>query len=121
MDKILYEEIIKEIGKVIENNTLVIVEGKNDVIACNSLGIKNVIEIKQPLYSLIESIEDKEVVLLVDLDKAGRKLYSNLKKGFSRRGVRVNDRLRELLFRTPVRQIEGLYNYLEKLKLTSSF
>ncbi|MFH1637620.1 MAG: toprim domain-containing protein [Candidatus Woesearchaeota archaeon] len=116
MDGVLYQDIMHEIREIAKDNTLVIVEGKNDVASCNELGIKNVIEIKQPLFSLIESIEDKEVVLLVDLDKEGKSLYSKLKKDLVRRGVRVNDKLREMLFRTPVRQVEGLYNYLERWK-----
>ncbi len=116
MDRELYEDIMKEIKKIAESGTLVIVEGKNDIWACNELGISNVVEIKQPLFSLIESIEDREVVLLVDLDKEGKKLYSRLKSELVPRGVKVNDRLREMLFRTPVRQIEGLHSYLERWK-----
>jgi|TARA_B100001971_G_C17774141_1_gene326429 5S rRNA maturation endonuclease (ribonuclease M5) len=52
---------------------------------------------------------NKEVAILTDLDKEGRKLYGKLNSGLQRFGVRVNNKFRDFLFRnTKVRQIEGL-------------
>jgi len=65
------------------------------------------------IYEIIEDIGDKEVAVLTDLDPKGRELYSRLKNILSRRGVKINNRLRELLFRTKLRHIEGLATYLK--------
>jgi len=108
-------KVLEEIGNLKEENIPVIVEGSNDKKALNELGLSNIIILKgKPLYKLVEGIEEKEVAVLTDLDKEGKKLYHELKQEFSQRGVMINDRLRTLLFKTQMRQIEGLKNYLRK-------
>lgn len=101
-----------------KSNKLIIVEGKKDLIALEKLGLKNVYAIlRKPLYKVVEETasKHKEVIILTDLDKEGRRLYSILKKGLQRFGVKVDDNFREFLFRhTKLRQIEGIEHYLEK-------
>jgi 5S rRNA maturation endonuclease (ribonuclease M5) len=95
-------------------DSLVIAEGKKDKKALEALGFSKVLILNKPLYELAESIKEKRVLLLTDLDKEGKQIYSRIKKELSRQGIGVDDTLRNLLFRTELRQIEGLTAYLEK-------
>lgn len=112
----ILEAILKNIEYLIKNDVLVIVEGKKDAKAMRSLGIGK-IKVLDTRYKTIESIEDKEVALLVDLDRQGKKIYAELKDMLSKRGVRVEDKFRCFLFKeTKVRQIEALDRFVGKLK-----
>jgi 5S rRNA maturation endonuclease (ribonuclease M5) len=95
----------------------VIVEGKKDKKCLESLGFMHVIEInKRPLYKVVEDTAaiHKEVIILTDLDKTGKKLFSYLNSGLQMLGVRVDNSLRNYLFKfTKLRQIEGLRTYIE--------
>ena len=95
-------------------NVLVVVEGLKDKRALFKLGITNVMVLSKPLYAVVEEIESlaKEVVLLVDLDAEGKKIYNVLKRDLMNHKVKVDDSLRRALFRTPIRHIEGLATYL---------
>ena len=111
------EELNYLIDKIIKSNILIIVEGKKDRAVLNKLGITNIIELtKKPLYQIVEEISDSnnECIILTDLDKKGKELYGKLNSDFQRRGIRINNKLREFLFKhTKLRQIEGIISYLE--------
>jgi len=95
----------------------VIVEGKNDAATLEKLGFEKIIILKKgPNYKTVESIDEKKVIILTDLDAEGKKVYYELKKNFDQRGVFVDNTLRELLFKTELRQIEGLTRYLERFE-----
>ena len=113
--KDVYDEIMKHLERI--KDKLVIVEGINDKRALASFGVKRVkVLSKRALYKVVEEVKDKEVVLLVDLDKAGKKLYGYFNSEFSQRGVRVDDKLRKYLFRkTKLRQIEGLKRFMTRI------
>ncbi|MBI1934962.1 toprim domain-containing protein [Candidatus Woesearchaeota archaeon] len=99
------------IGKAMESGILVIVEGRKDKNALNKLGIRNIIELnKKPLFSIVEEAAgQKECIILTDLDRKGRELYGKLNSGLQERGVKVDNRLRNFLFKsTKLRQIEGI-------------
>ncbi len=109
------EEILKEIEKIRKNNFLIIAEGKKDISALKILGLKNVISLKnKPLFEVIEEIRSKDIVILTDLDTEGRKIFSKLRCGLQKNGIRVHNKLRNLLFKTKLRNIEGLDSYLNK-------
>ena len=101
------------INKLSNEDSLIVVEGKKDKIALNRLGIENIYLINKPIYSLIDMLteKNKEIVILTDLDKEGRKLYHKLKKGFQRNGIKVNDRYRKYLFKCKISHIQGLFAY----------
>lgn len=108
-------ELCEWITLLKNSNKLIIVEGKKDKMALEELGIKNIICLKNAIYKEIEEITEnnKEVIILTDLDKMGKKLYSKLKKGLTERGVRVDNHFREFLFKnTKLRQIEGIISYI---------
>lgn len=114
--KDVYDEIMGYLDEIKKHGKLVIVEGVNDKKALQSFGVKRVKTLsKRALYKVVEEVKDKEVVLLVDLDKAGKKLYAYFNSEFSQRGVRVDNKFREFLFRkTKLRQIEGLKRFMER-------
>jgi 5S rRNA maturation endonuclease (ribonuclease M5) len=111
------EVLIEELEKLRLSNKLIIVEGKKDKEALKKFGIKNVITLKEPLYKICEEITDEKVIILTDLDKEGKRLYSKLKENLERNGIKIDDGFRLFLFKeTKLRQIEGLYTYFLSLK-----
>jgi 5S rRNA maturation endonuclease (ribonuclease M5) len=107
------DDLYREMENV--KDTLVLVEGPNDKRSLEKLGFQNVVFMNKPLYKIVESLEDQdEVLLLTDLDQHGKGLYKYFYQELTKRGVRVNNRLRILLMQTPVLHIEGLFNYLQR-------
>lgn len=102
--------------KLKNSKKLIIVEGKKDKIALEKLGVKNVVSIsRKPIYVFVESIDAKEVIILTDLDKEGRKLYHVLKHNLQKKGVKIDYYFREYLFKnSKITQIEGLVHYFKK-------
>lgn len=111
------EEIQSFIEKIKDSNTLIIVEGKKDRTALQKLGIKNIVELsKKPLFQIVEDIANSndECIILTDLDKEGKQLYSKLNSNLQKNGVKVDNKFRNFLFKhTKLRQIEGIDLYLE--------
>ncbi len=111
-------ELMEIINKIRESNKIVIVEGREDKIALKKLGISNIIQLnKNPMYVVVEECisRGEDVIILTDLDKKGKELYGKLNHDLQRFGVKVDNRLREFLFRnTKLRQIEGLSNYIDR-------
>lgn len=89
---------------------IVIVEGIKDERALNNLGVKNVIILNKPLYQIVDDIskKHKKVVILTDLDKKGRELYSKLRFGLERNHVKIDDSFRRFLFKEKISHIEGI-------------
>ena len=107
------EELYREMDNV--KDTLCLVEGPNDKRSLERLGFSKVVFMNKPLYKIVESLEEEEeILLLTDLDQHGRGLYKYFYQEFTKRGVRVNNRLRLLITQTPVKHIEGLANWLQK-------
>ena len=97
----------------------VVVEGKKDSEALKKFGILTD-QLHKTHRSLNERVEmlaqNKECILLMDLDKAGRRLHAHMKGDLQHAGVRVNSRFRNfLLTRTRLRFIEGLDTYMKNL------
>lgn len=112
------QELQDFLDSVKSSNILVIVEGKKDRAALKKLGITNIMELsKKPLFRVVEEISgsNKECIILTDLDRKGREIYGKLNSDLQKNGVKVDNRLREFLFKsTRLRQIEGLSGYLER-------
>jgi len=112
------KEFLEQIEKIKQNSILVIVEGKKDRKALESFGIKNIIELnKKPIFEIIETIysNNKNCIILTDLDKQGKELYGKLNSGLQHFGVKIDNDFRNFLFKsTKLRQIEGLTTYMEK-------
>ena len=106
------EDLSKEefVDRIIRANTLVIVEGKKDLAKLKKLGITKVTHLSQSLCSFAEKIASsyQKVILLMDNDKEGRKLFSKLKTEFRRLGVYVDVSYQKDLARLKVSHVEGL-------------
>ena len=109
-----YQEMRTLIDNIIDQDILVIVEGKKDKAALKEHGITRVINLCAQHKMLEKVAHEKQVIILTDLDKEGKRIYGRLKDLFSRHGIQVNDKLRNFLFKhTKLRQIEGLVHYIE--------
>ena len=110
-------EFSEHINKIKQSNQLIIVEGKKDKVTLKKFGIKNIIELsKKPLFEIIENVSDnnKSCIILTDLDRHGKELYGKLSSGLQQNGVKVDNSLRNFLFKnTKLRQIEGLETYID--------
>lgn len=109
------EEIILKLQKAIEKSRhkLTIVEGKKDRIAIECLGFNKVIvlnngaALNDTIYSIPKTA--KELIILTDLDKKGKFLYTKISSFAIRRSIKVDNTLRNLLFKTKIRNIESLH------------
>jgi len=116
---VLMEDFILQIEKLRKLEAAVIVEGKKDREALEKFKINNIFELsKRPLFAVIEDVSDKydECIILTDLDRQGRELFGKLNSGLIKNGVKVNNTFRNYLFRTKLRQIEGLVGYIMHLQ-----
>jgi 5S rRNA maturation endonuclease (ribonuclease M5) len=95
-----------------------VVEGKKDVRALESLGLSKVIPLNnKPPIKLIEEVESrgiKEVVILTDFDKEGRKLAAKLRTLFETRNIRLNSRLRCRMMQFGKSRIEDFGNLIDR-------
>ena len=112
-----FDEWIKKLKKD-SKDKIILVEGIKDKKALEALGISNIMTLKKPLYSAIEDIasSEKDCIILLDLDKAGKLLYHKIVPSLKHLGVRVIEDYRNFLFTTKLRQIEGLTRYLNKIQ-----
>lgn len=90
----------------------VLVEGRKDRRALESLGVQDVVELNRGLSILetLEALQGQSVVLLTDLDREGKALRRRLLKLMSMYGIRENPRPREILAKMRVSHVEGLGN-----------
>jgi 5S rRNA maturation endonuclease (ribonuclease M5) len=111
-------ELDQWMQKLAEEQPFIIVEGYKDKLALQKSGLENIIPLRgKPLYKVVEKIAKitDECLILTDLDREGKKLYSVLKAELQKHGVRIDDRFRNFLFKeTDLRQIEGLFRYLQR-------
>ena len=93
-----------------------ICEGKKDVTALKHFGFSQITMLEgHALYQVVELFEKGSTVqILTDLDAEGKKLFAKLRADLSQRGVHIDNALREALFRTDLRQIEGLISYMDE-------
>ena len=112
-----FEEFVKKLKKA-SKDKIILVEGIKDKKALEQLGIKNITTLKKPLHAVIEDVlaTKKECIILTDLDKKGKQLYARLSSKLNQFGVKIDNSFREFLFKTKLRQIEGINRYLETIQ-----
>lgn len=114
------EEFLSIISKAAHRNVAVIVEGKRDRAALEKLGLAGsriFVLNKTPLFAVAEEVASvsKEAAILTDLDAEGRKLYGKLSTLLQRLGIKIDNALRDFLFKhTQLRQIEGITNIIRQ-------
>ena len=116
------EEIDQWVEKLVEEQPWIIVEGPKDKASLRKLGLENIIYLRgKPLFEVVEWVASitKECIILTDLDKEGKKLYSVLRAELQKHGVKIDDRFRKFLFKeTDLRQIEGLFGFVQRGNMT---
>ena len=110
-------ELIKEIEKTKQDNYLIVVEGKKDKTALEKIGFHNIFVLNENGKSILVRIEEiikrkEECVILTDFDKKGKKLYNLIKSQFILNGVKMNNRLRNMLLKSHLSHIEGIFTFL---------
>ncbi len=102
-----------------KKQALILVEGQSDKKALESLGIQKIQTIaQQPFYKIAEALQEKEIIILTDLDAEGKRLFAKLNRYCQQHGIKIDNKPREFLFKhTTLTQIEGLQKYL----LTQNF
>ena len=87
------ESFMKAVEQMEEKT--VIVEGKKDEKALKALGINNIIPINgKPLAELITVLGGKDVVILTDFDREGKRIAARLMKLLHAYGINTNPKLR---------------------------
>lgn len=103
------------------SDKIIIVEGIKDISALAKLGIPRdrIRRLNKAAFFVAEDLAKegiKEAIILTDLDKEGKKLYSSLKTDLTRNGVQVDNFFREFLFRnSDLSHIEGIATYFSHL------
>jgi 2,5-diamino-6-(ribosylamino)-4(3H)-pyrimidinone 5'-phosphate reductase len=118
----LLERLVAEATK----NTLIVVEGQNDIEALKELEIQGkTISVKtagRSFLDVLAEIEDQnisEAILLLDFDRRGREWTKRLKQCLEEKRIKVNltfwNKLRALVGHD-IKDLEGLPAYLKTLK-----
>ncbi|MBI2580589.1 toprim domain-containing protein [Candidatus Woesearchaeota archaeon] len=107
------EEFAVLLGGLVKSKAAVIVEGKKDKAALEKIGVSSRMFVlsRKPLFAVAEEVAANymAVAILTDLDEEGKKLYGKLSTSLQRLGVKIDDGLRNFLFKnTRLRQIEGI-------------
>jgi len=116
-------DILEHLSQEVKRGVPIIVEGRKDLHALYKLNISGtVICIKNSgkiLPDLLDAVQSKNVIVLVDFDEGGITLVKIISTYLERIGVKVNlnfwRRIKALLKRN-VKDVEGLPSYLETLK-----
>lgn len=94
-------DIVRKLDVLNNDGTLIVVEGKRDKKALNTLGLTNVEDISgKPLDVFVEKIKfinPESVILLSDFDKEGKKIESQLTKLFHVEGIKINSHMRRYI------------------------
>lgn len=110
------EEILREIEKAKEEDKLIVVEGKNDKLSLEKLGMTKIFKLNngRSFRRNIEIISGmaKDVIILTDFDKEGREMYDKLVQELSQMGVRIDNKLRKIIAKD-VSHIQGLASFIE--------
>jgi len=113
-------ELDQWLEKLAAEQPFIVVEGAKDKAALLKLGMENVMTLRgKPLFKVVERVaaETGECLILTDLDEEGKKIYARLRADLQKHGVKIDDRFRHFLFKeTELRQIEGLFRYVERQK-----
>jgi len=113
-----YQECLLEVMNELKEYA-VVVEGKNDQKALAKLGVKSIPIQGMPLDAFVENLGRKnvsEVVLLVDYDREGQKIFLKLKKLLQKYRIKCNARLRRKLMqfgRTRIEDFNGVGSSLD--------
>lgn len=119
-------QLLERLAAKAAENTLIVVEGRNDIEALKELAIQgNIISVKTAGKSFLDTLAEiqqqniSEVVLLLDFDRRGKEWTKRLKQRLEENRIKVDtnfwSKLQALLGHH-VKDVEGLPAYLRTLK-----
>uniref|UniRef100_A0A7C3UHZ9 Toprim domain-containing protein n=1 Tax=Geoglobus ahangari TaxID=113653 RepID=A0A7C3UHZ9_9EURY len=100
-----------------EEGSVIIVEGREDKIALENLGVKGeIIEIsKIPNSVLVDRLGCREAVILTDWDYRGERISEQLERIIEFKDVSIRMRIRSVV-RKYIRSVEELPRFIEKIE-----
>ena len=112
------QELLDVIDKIKEHGILIIVEGSKDKITLEKFGLTNIVVLNgKDIWNRLEGLTAKEVLILTDFDKQGKKLYGKITKDLEQLHISVDKQYREFFQKkTKLSQIEGIDTYIENLE-----
>ena len=120
------QQVLADLREESSRRTPILVEGKKDVEALRTLGVKgNIITVKTggksflDVVSEIEKARVSEVVLLLDFDRRGKQGTNRLRNALEHAGIKVTLKSWTALLKTvgkDLQCVEGLEAYLENLQ-----
>lgn len=119
----IIEELLEQLQEFIRQDSIVVVEGKRDIAALNSMDLYGDFRLATH-HSLVNFCEDlsktgKNVVILTDWDRRGNLLASKLVDNLQSLGVNPETRIRDLiitLVQKEIKDVESLPGYVLKLR-----
>ncbi|MBN1134223.1 MAG: toprim domain-containing protein [Methanosarcinaceae archaeon] len=117
------EELIDEMLQQSKAGTIIIVEGKRDIVALRKLGIRGHVEsaAQKKLMEFSERIanDGKDIIILTDWDRRGDilslKLTTYLRDLGNEPNLLIRERLRSLV-KKEIKDVESLFTYVVKLR-----
>jgi len=113
------ENTLEVLNRLKDEEGIILVEGQNDIESLINLGINaRIIAVSQyNIFDVIESISEKEVIVLTDFDKKGTLLFKRYVKELQSSGKKViviyYRELKKYL-KKYITGIEQIYPFLEK-------
>lgn len=119
----LIVQVLEELKQESDCGTVIVVEGKNDVLALRNLGICGAIKSPsgQSLLHLADLLayDHDSVIILTDWDRRGDKLSSQITTYLQAHGTTIDTALRarlKKLVRKDIKDVQGLDTYFLKLQ-----
>jgi 2,5-diamino-6-(ribosylamino)-4(3H)-pyrimidinone 5'-phosphate reductase len=119
-------QLLERLAAKAAENTLIVVEGRNDIEALKELAIQgNIISVKTAGKSFLDTLAEiqqqniSEVVLLLDFDRRGKEWTKRLKQSLEENRIKVDTNFwtkLQALLGHHVKDVEGLPSYLRTLK-----
>lgn len=114
-------EMLREIVAKLNDEDLIVVEGRRDIEALRSLGVTTNIKTLGSLKDVdIWELHGKHVVILTDFDEKGEKLYEKLRRELELSGAKVVESKRRavevLLALKKTKEVETLKSLAKELR-----
>jgi len=118
---------VEELLNILEKNKSkqTIVEGKRDKKVLCLLNFTNIITIEKGIYETVESLKEKEVLILTDFDSEGKQIAKKFNNFLQNLGYKADKETRRkigfLFAKLKIKKIEELRGVLYGKTCTSNF
>lgn len=119
----MIEELLDELQELAMQDSIIVVEGKRDILALKTLGLKGNFRLAthHSLINFCEKLAEsgQRIVILTDWDRRGNMLASKLVENLQSLDSNPETRIRDLiiaLVQKEIKDVESLPSYIRKLK-----